>query len=554
MTEANTSATTFDVAVIGGGINGVGIAQDLALRGLSVLLLEKDDFASHTTGASTKLIHGGLRYLEYMEFSLVRESLRERETLLRNAPHLVRPLRMDIPVYKSSKRSFPVVEAGMILYDLLSYDKSLPRHHFVYGAEKLKRRLPSLKHEGLKALTAYYDCQALLPERLCLEVALSAAEAGARLLNGHALIACRLREGLLNELTVLNRATGGKERYRARLVVNAAGIFVDKVLGLVGDDFPRKMGGTKGSHLLLPRFDGGPENALYIEAIQDGRPFFIIPWYHFYLVGTTDIFYDGDLDEVSASEAEVDYLLYELNHWLKGGSFTREDVVYSYSGIRPLPYEPGEKESRVTRRHIILDHARHGGPANLISIIGGKLTTYRGLAEECGDLVCDKLNHGASCGTEHLPLPGAAGVKDFKVFRESRAVPLAERYGVELPVAEALLDMYGARAEKVLILTRERPEWKERLNAQPLTIKAQVAFAVKREFARDITDVLWRRLGMGRDECLGLRALEQTAELMSELMGWPAETKEKHITRYRRYIQNHFKPRREDACGAREEN
>ncbi|HED09372.1 MAG TPA: glycerol-3-phosphate dehydrogenase [Caldithrix abyssi] len=548
MTEEDLSGTLFDAAIIGGGINGVGIAQDLALRGLKVVLLEKDDFAGHTTGASTKLIHGGLRYLEYLEFGLVRESLREREILLKNAPHLVVPLQLDIPVYKTSKRNFLTVKAGMVLYDLLSWDKSLPNHHFIRNARKIARRELGITTRGLKAVTSYYDCQALLPERLCVEVARSAATAGALMLNGHKVTACNHDEPGVARLTVKNRQTGITHPVKARIVVNAGGIFVDKILRMIDEKSPRKMGGTKGSHILLHKFDGGPKQALYIEAYQDGRPFFIIPWYDFYLVGTTDIYYDGDLDLVRASEEEIGYLLRELNHWLTKKSIGRDDIVYSYAGVRPLPWEPGKKESRVTRKHIIYDHQAHDGTENLISIIGGKLTTYRSLAGECGDLICQKLGYERESKTKDTPLPGAAGVTDMKSYREEQAVLLAKRYGLRVKITAALLDLYGAGAADVLALTGERPQWKRLICDAPLTIGAQVVFAIRFEFARDLSDILIRRLGMTRSACLGLDCLRETAAIAGEILNWSGREREERIAAYETYVQTRFKPALFERC------
>ncbi len=536
------SETVFDAAIIGGGINGTGIARDLALRGLRVVLFEKDDFAGHTTSASTKLIHGGLRYLEYLEFGLVRESLREREILLKNAPHLVFPLLLDIPVYKTSKRNFLTVKAGMLLYDLLSYDKSLPNHRFVRNPRKIAARELAITTDGLTALTSYYDCQAPLPERLCVEVARDAAAAGALMLNGHVVMAYGEAGAGMAGLTVTDRYTRRQLRVKARVVVNAGGIFVDKILCMIDETSPRKMGGTKGSHILLPRFDGGPRQALYIEAYQDGRPFFIIPWYDFYLVGTTDIYYDGDLEMVSASDEEVDYLLRELNHWLNRKTISREDILYTYAGVRPLPWEPGKKESRVTRKHIILDHREHGGAENLISIIGGKLTTYRSLAEECGDLICEKLGLSLPGKTRDMPLPGAVGVSDMESYKREQKGVLATRYGVSENIAEALLELYGASAGDVLALTAERPEWKAPLCERPLTIGAQVAFAVRFEFARDLTDILLRRLGMTRSVCLGLDCLRETALIAGELLGWDQRERRARIAAYETHVKIRFQP------------
>ncbi len=530
---------TFDIAIIGGGINGAGIALDAALRGLSVLLLEKGDFGNYTTSASTKLIHGGLRYLEYMEFPLVRESLRERERLLKNAPHLVMPLRLNVPIYKHSSRGPLMIKAGMILYDLLSFDKSLPSHTFKLktGSGSLQQVEPSLKQEGLKAISSYYDCQVVYPERLCLEIVLSAKEAGAVVLNHHQVTGVKKLDDGLAELSVNNAAADENMLFRARIVINAAGPYVDQVCELVDSNNPRKMGGTKGSHIIIEQFEGGPREALYIEAIQDGRPFFIIPWREYYLVGTTDIYYDGDLDRVVATGKEIEYLLHELNHFIPGKNFNKEDVIYTYSGIRPLPYEPGKKESQVTRKHIIFDHRKEDPGNNMISIIGGKLTTYRSLAEECVDLVCGKTGSSEKCRTRQYPLYGARGITDLSHYEEDHVEPFARRYGISTDTVAYLIRFYGARFQDVLELADEDPSLLEKISDHHQDIKAQVVYAVRHELAQDLEDILVRRTGIGTSQCLGLDCVDKVAGLAGSCLGWNAEQTEKQAVRYIKKMQ-----------------
>ena len=252
----------FDVAIIGGGLNGAGIALDAALRGLSVLLIDKDDFGSHTTSASTKLIHGGLRYLEYLEFGLVHESLVERERLLKNAPHLLWPIKINLPIYKHSKRGPLMIKAGMIFYDLFSLHKSLPTHDFNFGKNTLLNVEPSIKQDGLKAIASYYDCQVGYPERLCLEIILSAKKEGAYVFSHCELVEYNNIESNLSELKIENNITQEFFNLKSKIVVNAGGIFVDKICDLVDEKISRKMGGTKGSHILINRFEGGPKDAL----------------------------------------------------------------------------------------------------------------------------------------------------------------------------------------------------------------------------------------------------------------------------------------------------
>jgi glycerol-3-phosphate dehydrogenase len=363
-------ASRFDVVIIGAGINGAGIARDAAMRGLKVLLIEKGEIGAGTTSASTRLIHGGLRYLEHFEFGLVRESLRERETLLRIARCLVRPLAMVIPIYRQSRRGWLTIRAGMVLYDLLSWGKSLPRHRMLSRAETLER-WPGLNPEGLVGSALYYDAQVEFPERLVLANVSSAREFGAEVLT----------HTRVTSLTGSGVEFGG-QLVEASVVINAAGPWIDLVLDRAPVRSPKLIGGTKGSHLVVPVFPGAPADAIYVEARSDGRPIFIIPWNKKYLIGTTDVPFEGDPDQVRCEDWEINYLLSETNLALPGAHLTRDSIIYTYSGVRPLPNQSS------TRRHFIREHPQL---PNLLSIVGGKLTTYRSLSEECVDLIFRKL-------------------------------------------------------------------------------------------------------------------------------------------------------------------
>jgi glycerol-3-phosphate dehydrogenase len=389
----------FDVIVIGAGINGAGIARDAAMRGLKVLLIDKGDIGSGTTSASTRLIHGGLRYLEHFEFGLVRESLREREILLRIAPHLVRPLAITIPIYKQSKRGRLMIRAGMILYDLLSWGKSLPRHRMLSRAETLER-WPGLNPEGLVGSALYYDAQIEFPERLVMENVLSAGEFGAEVLTYTRVTNFTVKDGKVSGVEFGNEDDSEdvqKQVAGAAVVINAAGPWIDQVLERVPVKSPKLIGGTKGSHLVVRPFPGSPANAIYVEARSDGRPIFIIPWNELYLIGTTDVRFEGNPDEVRCEPWEIDYLLSETNLALPGAHLTRDSILYTYSGVRPLPVTGDKDEQSITRRHFIRQHPQL---PNLLSIVGGKLTTYRSLAEECVDLIFQKLGrHSPPCRT-----------------------------------------------------------------------------------------------------------------------------------------------------------
>jgi glycerol-3-phosphate dehydrogenase len=367
---------------------------------LKVLLIEKGEIGAGTTSASTRLIHGGLRYLEHFEFGLVRESLREREILLRIAPHLVRPLAIAIPIYKQSKRGRLTIRAGMMLYDLLSWGKSLPRHQMLSRAETLER-WPGLNPEELVGSALYYDAQVEFPERLVLENVRSARAFGADVLTHTRVTNLTVENGRVSRIEFVGE--DGQKRFAgAEVFINAAGPWIDLVLGRAPVKSPKLIGGTKGCHLVVAPFPGAPANAIYLEARSDGRPIFIIPWNKLFLIGTTDVRFEGDPDEVTCEPWEIDYLLSETNIAVPAAKLTRDSILYTYSGVRPLPVTAEKDEQSITRRHFIREHPQL---PNLLSIVGGKLTTYRSLAEECVDLIFRKLGKNSPlCNTDKIRL------------------------------------------------------------------------------------------------------------------------------------------------------
>lgn len=509
----------YDVIIIGGGINGAGIARDAAERGLSVYLAEKNDFAFGTTFRSTKLIHGGLRYLEHYEIGLVRESLRERENLLKQAPHLVRPIKFVIPIYEDNKYGYGKVKLGLLAYDVLSYDKSLENHKS-FSSEELHRIEPNIRTKNLKGGFVYFDCQVTYPERLCLENILLAKAAGAEIKN-YTEVTKLIQEGLyVLGIKVRDILHGDESQIYGQVVINAAGPWVDEILQLQNSKFEKKMGGTKGSHILLPKFQGGPKHALYVPAHQDGRPFFIIPWRDYYWVGTTDIRYNGNLDKVQSSNEEIQYLLKEVNFVAPKADMTADDVLYCLAGIRPLPVTEDEKEeAEITRRHIIFDHEKEG-LNGLISIIGGKLTTYRNLAEETLDYVFEKLGETPPfCQTDSTPLWGGS-MKNINQYIEENCKRYAPKYGLEAEQITYLISIYGTKFQQVLALVDSSPELRERICKNNLDIKAQIIFSLQHELPRTLADIYLRRTGIGTSACRGLDCAEVGARVMGKYLRW----------------------------------
>jgi glycerol-3-phosphate dehydrogenase len=528
MIHVDIESESFDLVVIGAGINGAGIARDAAMRGLRVLLLDKGDVGGGTTSWSTRLVHGGLRYLEYGELGLVRESLRERERLLRIAPHLVKPLPMLIPIYERQRRGALSIRAGMLAYDLLSFEKTLPRHKMLSRSETLERA-HGLAPEGLRASALYYDAQVEYPERLALENALDARAIGAIVLTYARAERFETEAGHVSALEFTHLPGGTKHLVRAQVFVNVSGPWVDEVLSRTGGaTHARLIGGTKGSHIVTNRFEGAPADALYVEAKEDGRPFFIIPWNNLYLIGTTDTRFCGDLDSVKASDEEIDYLLRETNHVIPQAALKRGSVLYTYSGVRPLPYLKDETvNAGITRRHFIHDHSPELN--NLLSIVGGKITTYRNLSEQTVDLVFKKLGRRSTpCETARVPLPGARA-SDFDSFAEQ----FTREHQLDGRTQEHLLRVYGTRAAEVLKLATGHGELLAPLDTTTGAIRAEVLFSFRQEMAATLADCLLRRTMIGYGPRAGLDAVEVAAAVARQYLGWDEERATQEVAAYR---------------------
>src|SRR5882724_5692433 len=517
----------FDLIVIGAGINGAGIARDASMRGLKVLLLDKGDIGGGTSSWSTRLIHGGLRYLEHGEFGLVRESLRERETLMRIAPHLVRPLPIFIPIYENARRSLWTTRAGLVAYDLLSSDKQLPPHRMLSRAEALQQ-VPALDPIGLLGGALYYDAQVEFAERLVVDNVLSAKEYGATVKTYAKVQKLIIEDGVVRGVEGIDVLAGNTFAASGRMVVNASGPWVDQVLN-EGTDTRRLIGGTKGSHLIVASFTGAPGTALYVEAETDSRPFFIIPWNGKYLIGTTDMPFAGDLDKLEIEVEEIDYLLRETNRVIPVASLTRDSILYTYSGVRPLPYTKCKKEEAITRKHFIWESEEVQG---LFSIVGGKLTTYRNLSEQTVDLIFKKFTKDTpTCMTASVPLPGASSQSPAVLGDQlKRAYRLSSRTSDRLP------RVYGTRALEIVKSASEGTALLEIFDEETGAIAAEVVFAFKRELAQTLSDCLLRRTMVGLNSRCGLDAVEAAAGIARKYMGWSEERATQETTAYRQEI------------------
>ncbi|MDP6124404.1 MAG: glycerol-3-phosphate dehydrogenase/oxidase [Candidatus Latescibacteria bacterium] len=510
-----------DLLVIGGGINGVSIARDAALRGLSVVLVERDDIGSGTSSTSTKLIHGGLRYLQHREWTLVRDALTERGRLLGLASFLVHPLKFVLPVYRHGPHRRWFLNAGLTLYDLLARGIKLPNHRS-YSSTELLDVEPALGQEGLEGGLTYHDAQVPYPERFCLANAIDAADAGTAICNHTEVVDLIVENGSLNTIHLRHRLTGQEHWVRPRMTINAAGPWVDRVAGLLSNAPSRLIGATRGTHILLPRKPDGPECAIYSPARSDGRPFFVVPWRDYYWVGTTDIPQD-DPDNTLPTDEEIDYLIRETIHLLPQRDFRHDDIIYAAAGLRPLPFEPGVSPAKVTRRHLLHDHRSSDRIAGLISVVGGKLTTGRQLAQEAVDEVARRLNadlESSTTSTRFLPGAGTEGPKRIGGC------------GLDADQVENLTQLHGDRADELVDLIEETPELRNRLDPQTPDIAAQVIHSVQSEWAVTIEDVLLRRTGVGTGHTQGIKAARSVGELMAVELGWTESQEQNAVDSY----------------------
>ena len=496
----------YDVLIIGGGINGAGIARDLAMRGLRIALVEKGDFASGTSSASTKLIHGGVRYLERFDFRLVFESCRERRILQMIAPHLVRPIPFLIPVYSDGPRALPTIRAGMTLYDLLAMFRNTHPHSILTAAEAQARE-PALRQQGLKGAALYWDCR-MDDARLCLENVLAARESGAEVVNYLEVTGLIRQGGRVGGARARDLESGKDLEIEANVVVNATGPWLDRLCALDGES-DRKLRPTRGSHILVPRINHG-EEALYLTAGRDDRLFFVIPWGDLSLIGTTDVDDPGDPDRVAPTEADIEYLLAETARHLHGQAPARADIVGSFAGLRPLIAESAAAASRVSREHRIFESS-----SGLISVGGGKYTTYRAVAAEAAERITERLGRGKGRSLTHrVPLPGGA-TGNFSAYQHREIRTLSAEYGLPPATLSALLGLYGSRTTHLLALLRENPALARPVSEHSSLLSVQVAYAVDFELARCPEDVLRRRTPLALQKGQGLPELDGVVELLS---------------------------------------
>lgn len=532
--QLEASSALFDVIVIGGGIIGCGIARDASLRGLKVALFEREDYGYGTSSRSTRLIHGGLRYLEMFDFGLVRQDLREREILLHLAPHRVKPLPFLLPFYNRSALYRSKLRVGMLLYDLLSFDKSLPNHKILSREEVIDLE-PGLNPNGLQGGLLYYDAQVALPERLCLENILDAQRNDAQTFN-HSEVTSLLRDSdnRVCGVEVQDRLTQQKSQHRAKLVINATGVWLDRLTQNWTPTPPARLRLTKGIHFASPN---ATKNALVLFSEQDGRLLFVIPWLEYAWVGTTDTDFNADLDTVHATHSEVAYLQATAQQAIPNADW--KTIHFTNAGVRALVRDIrlDASESGVSRKHGLVIHPPNEDLHGVLSVLGGKLTAYRDIARETVDTALSILQPNSpplNCTTHRAPLSGAETANWEQFCLDFVRHPLVSQLDTEQ--RGNLLMLYGTRALRLLERCEQRPTERQRFHASYPDIHAQLHFAIEEEQAQTLTDFLLRRTRLGFTRDQGLQALETIATIMGTKLGWNAERKQNEIAHYRNLV------------------
>lgn len=469
-------ANHFDLLVIGAGINGCAIARDAALRGVKVALIEKDDFASGASGKTTKLIHGGIRYLEQFNFKLVYEALRERAILLRTVAHLVKPLEFVIPVYKGDPRSLLKVRTGVFIYDRMAGSENI-RCHRALSKHEVALLEENIDSRGLTGAVLYCDAQ-MDDIRLCLDNAVSAFNAGATVANKTEAVGFLKEKGRITGIEAYDKLSAEKFIIRTSTVINATGAWSNRIVKMDEPNAAAITRPTKGIHIVYRKLPH--QRAILLSAHQDKRIFFLIPWRGLTLIGTTDTDYPGSYDEVYASCEEVEYLLKETQRIFPHERIDKKDIITTFASLRPLVNRQGKPAWQVSREHL-LQESRSG----LISVVGGKYTTYRYLAEQVVDFALAKIKarNFKKCITHTLGPSSSA----------------SETGKTDLP--------------------------------------RMIEQAVKEEMANSLTDLLVRRLQFSTLPGQGLLRLKECAEIMAGLLGWSDAQKEQEIERYKEEVR-----------------
>lgn len=523
--------TQFDIIVIGGGITGVATARDAALRGLSVLLIEKDDFAAGTSSRSSKLIHGGLRYLQTYQFGLVAESLRERERLLNLAPHLTEVRPFLYLIYKGYPESKFLLNLGLTFYDVAS-GEWFKRRHSMLSAAKVLELEPHLAQDGLLGAGKYFD---VLTDdaRLTVDTAKGAAEAGAWLLNHAAVTGLVSENGRSRGVTVYDQLTGESFDIHGRQVVNATGPWTDRTLALEhGGNSAGSLRPTKGVHIVVRKSDFPLNTAVFLRSPDDNRVVWPTPALEddVVYIGTTDTDYTGDPDKVEPDDDDIRYLLNVANHTVPEARLTPNHIVGSWAGLRPLVASaPGISTSNTSREHVINE-----GPTGMLTISGGKLTSNRVMAKHLVDAAAKKLGVGAS-----KYLAGSVPISGGRTYSADQLARRAAAAKVPAEVAKTWIARYGSNAELVL------DRWIEDETAQVIVgprglSMAEIRYCIDEEMSRTLEDLLVRRTSIFFwDASGGLDQIDAIAGEMAAQLGWTTSQTDEYVQAYSELVKAH---------------
>jgi glycerol-3-phosphate dehydrogenase len=525
---STTTGHELDILVIGGGVTGAGIALDAVTRGLKVGIVEAQDWAGGTSSRSSKLVHGGLRYLQMLDFHLVREALTERDLLLTElAPHLVRPVSFLYPLeHRLWERAF--VGAGIALYDTLASingrRRALPLHSHVtrHGLEKL---FPDLKHEAAIGALRYWDAT-VDDARLVTTIIRTAAEYGAAAASRTQVVGLSTTEGgTVTGATVEDLESGRQFDVRARQVINATGVWTEETEALAKTDGGLRVLASKGVHIVVPRDRIAGDTGLILQT--EKSVLFIIPWSRYWVIGTTDTPWKMELLHPVATAADIEYLIDHSNTVLSR-PLSRKDVIGTWAGLRPL-LQPGTKEgtssAKVSREHTVASPT-----PGLTVIAGGKLTTYRVMAEDAVDFALGGRAHSLPSITNTIPLAGAEGLQVL----QRQAPTIARRYGWSQAVLDHLLHRYGSLLGELTGAVDAEPGLGKALADAPAYLRAEIAYAVTHEGALHLDDVLMYRTRLNYEQAdRGLGAVDEIADIIAPLLGWDDETRTREITAYR---------------------
>ncbi|WKN58424.1 glycerol-3-phosphate dehydrogenase [Rhodococcus opacus] len=515
----------FDVVVIGGGVVGAGAALDAATRGLKVALVEARDYASGTSSRSSKMFHGGLRYLEQLEFGLVREALRERELSLTTlAPHLVKPLKFLFPITHLVWER-PYMAAGIFLYDRMGGAKSVPAQKHLTRAGAL-RMAPGLKRNSLTGGIQYYDT-VVDDARHTMTVARTAAHYGAVVRTSTQVVGFLREADRVSGVRVRDCEDGRTADVKAHVVINATGVWTDEIQALSRQRGRFRVRASKGVHIVVPRDRIVSDAAIILRT--EKSVLFVIPWGSHWIIGTTDTDWNLDLAHPAATKADIDYILGHVNKVLVT-SLTHDDIDGVYAGLRPLLAGESDETSKLSREHAVARVA-----PGLVAIAGGKYTTYRVMAEDAVDLAADDIPaRMAPSITEKVPLVGADGY--FALVNQT--VHLGQMYGLHPYRVKHLLDRYGSLIDEVLDQASGKPELLQPITDAPAYLQVEVVYAAAAEGALHLDDILARRTRIAIEYShRGVNCAEQVAQLVAPVLGWDADAVDREVKTYQARVE-----------------